>query len=367
MAQCIANSIHHFVTIDNLLLQFYPALIIMFIKKRETEARRMSKTSNQKRKLLYVMKALLERTDEAHPMSMPQLLEWLEAQGISAERKSVYDDLEVLRDFGLDVVKGPGGYYIGQREFELPKLKLLVDSVQSSKFITQKKTLSLIKKIESLASVHDARLLQRQVYVRNRVKSMNESVYYHVDALSAAITDDRTVRFRYYEYTVSKERRFRRAGKVYEVSPFALLWDNENYYLLAWDDEAGTMKHYRVDKMAHIERTDTPRRGREAFERVDMSEYTKHVFGMFGGQPEQVRLRFAGHLAGAVLDRFGRDLILVPDGENDFIVTVRAQISPQFFAWVFGFGDEVEILTPPSVREAFRAQAQRTAQKNAPL
>ena len=277
----------------------------------------MAKSASQKRKLLYVMKLLLERSDENHPISMPELLAFLEARDISAERKSVYDDLEVLRDFGLDVVKGSGGYYIGQREFELPELKLLVDSVQSSKFITQRKTLALIRKIESLASVHDARELQRQVYVRNRVKSMNESVYYHVDEISAAISADRMIRFRYFEFTVQKERRFRRDGERYEVSPFALLWDNENYYLLAWDDEAGTMKHYRVDKMADIERTDTPRRGREAFERVDMSEYTKHVFGMFGGQPEQVRLRFAGHLAGAVLDRFGRDLILVPDGENE--------------------------------------------------
>ncbi len=323
----------------------------------------MPRASNQKRKLLYVMKALLERTDEAHPMSMPQLLAYLETCGIAAERKSVYDDLEVLRDFGLDVVKGPDGYYIGQREFELPELKLLVDSVQSSKFITRKKTLALIKKIEGLASIHDAQLLQRQVWVRNRVKSMNESVYYHVDEISAAITADRTIRFRYYEYTVSKERRFRRAGKIYEASPFALLWDNENYYLLAWDDEAGTLKHYRVDKMADISRTDRSRQGKAAFEKVDMSEYTKYVFGMFSGQPEQVRLRFAAHLAGAVLDRFGRDLILVPDGEDSFIVTVPAQVSPQFFAWVFGFGDEVELLSPSSVRAAFRAQAEAVARR----
>ena len=325
----------------------------------------MPRSSNQKRKLLLVMKLLLERSDEAHPVPMQQILEYLQARDISAERKSIYDDLEVLREFGLDVIRAPEGYYIGAREFELPELKLLVDSVQSSKFITQKKTLALIKKIESLASVYDAQLLQRQVYVRNRVKSMNESVYYHVDELSAAITADRTVRFRYFEYTVSKERRFRRAGKIYEVSPFALLWDNENYYLLAWDDEAATFKHYRVDKMADIERTDAPRRGKEAFANVDMSEYTKHVFGMYGGQPEQIRLRFADHLAGAVLDRFGRDLILVPDGEGQFVVSVRAQVSPQFFAWVFGFGDEVEILSPASVRDAFAAQLGATEKRYA--
>ena len=317
----------------------------------------MAKAANQKRKLLYVMQLLLERSDEAHPISMPQILSALEAQDIRAERKSVYDDLEVLREFGLDVIKGPDGYYIGQRQFELPELKLLVDSVQSSKFITQRKTLALIRKIESLASAHDARLLQRQVYVRNRVKSMNESVYYHVDEISAAINADRAIRFRYFEFTVGKERRFRRQGEAYEVSPFALLWDNENYYLLAWDDDAGQLRHYRVDKMTDIRAAGSPRKGKEAFAEVDMSAYTQHVFGMFGGEQRQVRLRFANHLAGAVLDRFGRDLILVPDGDEHFIISVSAAVSLQFFAWVFGFGEEAELLSPPDVRGALAAQA----------
>ena len=323
----------------------------------------MARSANQKRKLLYVMKLLLERSDEKHPISMPELLSALAARDISAERKSVYDDLEVLRDFGLDVVKAPGGYYVGQREFELPELKLLVDSVQSSKFITQRKTLALIRKIESLASVHDARELQRQVYVRNRVKSMNESVYYHVDEISAAISADRMIRFRYFEFTVSKERRYRRDGARYEVSPFALLWDNENYYLLAWDDDAGQLRHYRVDKMTDIRPAGSPRRGKAAFAGVDMSAYTQHVFGMFGGELRQVRLRFVNHLAGAVLDRFGRELILVPDGDAHFIISVSAVVSPQFFAWVFGFGQEAEILSPPDVRKTYAEQAADIAEQ----
>ena len=323
----------------------------------------MAKSANQKRKLLYVMKLLLERSDENHPIPMPEILAALEARGISAERKSVYDDLEVLRDFGLDIIKLPGGYCIGQREFELPELKLLVDSVQSSKFITQRKTLALIRKIESLASVHDARELQRQVYVRNRVKSMNESVYYHVDEISSAISADRMIRFRYFEFTVDKERRYRRDGARYEVSPFALLWDNENYYLLAWDDGAGQLRHYRVDKMTDIRAADSPRKGKAAFAAVDMSAYTQHVFGMFGGEQRQVRLRFANHLAGAVLDRFGRELILVPDGDAHFIISVSAAVSPQFFAWVFGFGREAELLSPPDVREMYAAQAAEIAEQ----
>ena len=199
----------------------------------------MPKSSNQKLKLLVLSRYLLRQSDENHPVTIPQMIEELNRYEIKAERKSLYDDLEALRTFGLDVVgqKGKnGGYFIASRDFEMPELKLLVDSIQSSKFITQKKTRELIGKVEALASVYDAALLERQVYVRNRVKSMNESVYYNVDAVSGAISADRSIRFHYFEFTVEKEKRFRRNGAWYVVSPYALLWDDENYYLLAWDD-----------------------------------------------------------------------------------------------------------------------------------
>lgn len=313
----------------------------------------MAKSSNQKMKLLLVMKFLLENSDEAHPVSMNQLLSALEAQGIAAERKSVYDDIQVLQDFGMDIVKSRQGYFIGSRQFELPELKLLVDSVQSSKFITQRKTLALIRKIESLGSTYDAQLLRRQVYVRNRVKSMNESVYYHVDEISAAINRDSAIRFHYFEYTVQKERRLRKGGAYYEVSPYALIWDDENYYLLAWDHAAAMLRHYRVDRMADIEATAAPRQGKEAFAGVNMSGYSQRVFGMFMGKEETVRLRFCNHLASAVLDQFGRDILLVPDGEEHFIFQAQAVISPLFFAWLFEFGTEAELLSPPHVREEY--------------
>ncbi len=321
----------------------------------------MAKSANQKLKLLFLLRYLMQHSDEEHPVSMAQIIEELARNGISAERKSIYDDVESLRLFGVDIVqlKGKnGGYYIGERDFELPELKLLVDSVQSSKFITKDKTHKLIKKIESLASVYDGQLLQRQVYVTNRVKSMNESIYYAVDIISDAVTQNKKIRFQYFEYTVEKERRLRHGGAFYEVSPFALIWDDENYYMLAWDSAAEKMKHYRVDKMQKVTLTPDEREGVAEFKKVDMSAYTKTVFGMFGGEEQKVKLRFANHLVGVVLDRFGRDSIIIKDGDEHFTVTVNAVVSPQFFGWVFGFGKEVEIISPEEVRTEMKKQAE---------
>ena len=314
----------------------------------------MPKSSNQKLKLLYLMQMLLERSDEKHPLTVQDMIDELSLHDISAERKSIYADLEALQLFGLDIVRSKGkstGYYIASRDFELPELKLLVDSVQSSKFITHRKTLSLIKKIEGLASVYDAQLLQRQVYVRNRVKSMNESVYYNVDEISGAISRDRIIRFNYFEFDVNKQRRYRHDGKVYEISPFALMWDDENYYMLGYDQEAEKLKHYRVDKMTNIESAETERSGKELFAGMDMSSYSKQVFGMFTGSEQTVKLRFENRLAGAVIDRFGKEVMLIPDGNEHFTVSADIAVSPQFYAWVFGFGTAVEILAPDSARQ----------------
>lgn len=326
----------------------------------------MAKSANQKLKLLYLLRFLMQHSDEEHPVSMSQIIEELARNGISAERKSIYDDIEALGIFGVDVVqlKGKnGGYYIGARDFELPELKLLVDSVQSSKFITQDKTYKLIKKIESLASMYDGQLLQRQVFVTNRVKSMNESIYYTVDVISDAITQNKKIRYQYFEYTVSKERVPRHGGAFYEVSPFALIWDDENYYMLAWDSDASKMKHYRVDKMQKVALSDNEREGIEEFEKFDMSAYTKTVFGMFGGTEQKIKLRFANHLVGVVLDRFGADTIIVKDGDEHFTVTVGVVVSPQFFGWVFGLGSDVEILSPEEVRTEIKNHSEEIFRK----
>ena len=207
----------------------------------------MARSSNQKLKPLYIMEYLLRNTDEEHPATVNQLIAYLESHGISAERKSIYSDIEALQVFGIDIERKDGGsrsgYYVAGRRFELPELKLLVDSVQSSKFITHKKTDALIKKIETLASIHEAQLLNRQVFVANRVKTMNESIYYNVDEIHSGISGNRKIRFLYFEYTVAKERSYRRGGEYYVVSPFAMTWDDENYYMVAYDSEAARIKH----------------------------------------------------------------------------------------------------------------------------
>lgn len=325
----------------------------------------MARSANQKLKLLYLMQMLLERSDENHTLTVQEMIGELAKHDIAAERKSIYGDLESLRLFGLDIVQTKGkttGYYIASRDFELPELKLLVDSVQSSKFITHKKTLALIKKIEGLASVYDAQLLQRQVYVRNRVKSMNESVYYNVDEISNAISSDRMIRFRYFELDISKRRRYRHDGAVYEISPFALMWDDENYYMLGYDAGAAKMKHYRVDKMVGIEAAESGRLGKECFADIDMSSYSTQVFGMFTGSEQKVKLRFSNQLVGAVIDRFGKEIMLIPDGDEHFTVSVDVAVSPQFYAWLFGFGTAVEILSPQSARREIRLRAAEVAE-----
>jgi len=312
----------------------------------------MAKSPNQKKKLLVLQELLLKHSDEEHPISIKQMIEELERHDIKAERKSLYDDMETLRSFGLDVLSRKGtspGWFVGERDFELAELKLLVDAVQSSKFVTRRKSDALIRKLEGLASVHQAKALQRQVYVSGRVKTMNESIYYNVDKLHAAVSERRSVRFRYFDYNSRKEKVFRREGKAYSVTPHGLVWDNENYYLVGADAEKGDVRHYRVDKMSDI--TLGEKTAAAAF---DMARYAQRHFGMFSGTETRVKLRVRDGLAGVVLDRFGQEAMLVPGTDGTFTVTVDVVVSPQFWGWVFGLGDGVEVCEPDWAVEEFK-------------
>ena len=321
----------------------------------------MAKVSVGKLKLLYILETLVRDTDQKHKKGTAELIEMLKARGLSAERKSIYDDIETLREFGLDIIydkEEPAGYYMGERDFELAELKLLVDAVQSSKFITAKKSAVLISKLEKLTSAGEARNLQRQVYVSGRIKTMNESIYYNVDAVHSAIAGNSKISFRYMVWNLEKQL-VPKSDRAVTVSPWALVWDDENYYMIAFDGESGIMKHYRVDKMKDIRCLQEPREGRESFKGFDAAGFAKKTFGMYGGRTEKVTLECDNSLVGPILDRFGTDVIIVPAGEQKFKVTHEVVVSGQFFGWLVGLGPGVRIVYPQNVADEFRDRLRR--------
>lgn len=315
----------------------------------------MAKSANQKRKLLVLRDILHTETDEEHPLTLEQLRILLESHDIQAERKSLYDDLEQLRLQGEDIIcvrDRSVRYYMGQRAFDLPELRLLVDAVQSSKFITHRKSETLIRKLEGLTSRHLAGQLQRQVTVSGRIKSMNESIYYNVDTLQLAMAENCAVQFRYFDWDMHKKRQLRRGGAAYTASPWALLWDDENYYMVAYDHDHAQMRHYRVDRMQSILPLEGSRQGADAFARLDMGAYTRGTFGMFGGREQLITLRCDAAMAGVILDRFGQDTVMIPDGDS-FTARVSVVVSPQFFGWLTGLEGKVTV-TDEDVATAYR-------------
>ena len=309
--------------------------------------------NKQKLKLLYLIKIFTEDTDDQHALTLPQIVEKLGAYGISAERKTLYQDFELLRDFGFDIIGQQARrnfyYHMGNRRFELPELKLLVDSVQSAKFITDKKSNALIKKLEGMVSKYEARKLQRQVIISGRIKAMNESIYYNVDKLHEAIGTDRQIRFKYFRWNIKKEMELRKDGAWYQVSPWALMWDDENYYLVGYDAEDGKIKHYRVDKMWRISVADRKREGKEQFKAFNMPRYTKSLFGMFGGEEVKVTLEAENGMVGILLDRFGKDIPVKPVDADHFRTSVVVAVSSQFLGWIMALGDGVKIIGPDKV------------------
>lgn len=323
----------------------------------------MAKGNNQKLKIVYLMKILLEKTDETHSITMPEIISSLKNYGISAERKSIYSDIENLRLFGMDIIgeqrERTFYYHVGSRQFELAELKLLVDSVQSAKFITAKKSNELIKKIEGFASKYEASQLQRQVYVAERIKTMNESIYYNVDKIHTAIGANSKITFQYFQWDVHKKMVMRKDGALYEVSPWALSWDDENYYLIAFDSNEDKIKHFRVDKMLHIDVKNEQREGKEKFKEFNMAVYARKTFGMFGGEEQKVKLLCENSFAGVMIDRFGKDVFLVPTDETHFTVNVNVAVSRQFLAWVIALGEGVKIVEPESVVRQMREEVER--------
>ena len=312
----------------------------------------MPKSTKQKQKLFYILDYLRCQTDETHVVTTPQIITYLETNGISAERKSIYNDIQTLNDYGFDIIRidGPkGGYKLLSREFELAEVKLLVDLVQSSKFITTTKSRELIHKLESFVSNHDARKLQRQVVVIDRNKTINETIYYSVDMIYTAISNNVQIRFQYFDWDVQKQMKLRKDSAFYEVSPWLLTWDDENYYLVAYDSQAGILKHYRVDKMLHLSFTDDIREGKECYDKLDIAAYSKKTFGMFAGEEKTVQLLCDQTMTGVIIDRFGSDVAIRPKDDSHILVRVNVAVSPQFYGWLSGLSGKVRILSPTAI------------------
>lgn len=314
--------------------------------------------ANQKQKLLYLVKFLREETDETHPRTVQDMISYLASYDISAERKSIYDDLKLLEFYGMDIqsVKSKTfGYFLGERSFQLAELKMLIDVVQASPFLTQSKSMELIGKLERQTSRSNAKELRRQVYVMHRVKTSNEALYYAVDGIHAAINKNKKISFRYFDWTVKGEKSFRRDGDSYVVNPVALCVDRF-YYLIAYDPLGQAYRHYRVDRMSGLE---VLPQSRDALpEGFDLGSYVKTIFDMLNGETQTVHLQFHKDLLNVVIDRFGADAHLRPDGPEYFALFAPVEVGPTFFGWLFQFGPQARIVGPDEVRRAYLRHCQ---------
>ena len=322
----------------------------------------MAKGPNQKLKLMYLADILKRKTDDEHDLMLTEIAALLEAQGIQAERKTFYTDFEELRKYGIDVQGRKRGnyyyYHVGEREFDLAELKLIIDSIQSAKFMTERKSRELIKKIEKLASEYQEKELHRQVLIAGRVKTRNESIYYNVDAIHHAINEKKQIQFQYVQWTLKKTLEKRHDGKVYQVTPWALMWDDENYYLVAYDAEADIIKHFRVDKMIRITEIDAKPEGKKVFQSLNTSDYARQHFGMFTGDLKEVELLVKNELVGVMIDRFGKKIPIIPVDEEHFKTSATVALSPQFVGWVLSLGDGVKVIGPVDVVATIKTRAE---------
>ena len=320
----------------------------------------MPKSLNQKQKILFIMDYLQQHSHKDHPVKTAEIISMLKAHDISSDRKTVYSDIEALQEYGLDIVSIPGrngGFYIASpKDFELPELKLLIDAVLSSRYLTEAKSRTLVKKLCRLCGTdQEAELISRNIIVSGRVKSMNETILINVDTIQDAITQNKQIRFRYFDWNMAGTRQYRE--KEYLASPYGLCQDHENCYLLAYTTRHGVTS-FRVDRMSHIEVEKEKRLPCPELSGKALIEHANQLFQMYSGDTVNVKMRFTKDLVNAVFDRFGREVMLIPDGEEHFNFTVPVAVSPMFLSWVIGFGGKAKILYPQSVVEQYKRLCQ---------
>lgn len=323
----------------------------------------MAKSENQKKKLFVLMEIFWNKTDSEHGLTCADFIHELEKEQICIERKTFYADVSLLQELGFDIIqekKGAKCYYkLASREFEMAELRLLVDAVQDSKFITPKKSEMMIRKLFRLTSSYEAAQLQEQVAMQAAEKSQNEGILYNVDALHMAITENHKICFDYYEWNIKKELVLRKNGKKTDISPWALVWDDEKYYLVAYDGNAGGVRHYRVDKMQNICITTELREGKSVIGDFHRNVYTKKLFSMFAGEKVKVTMEFQNRLIGVVIDRFGTDIIPVPQEKDTFLLTAEVDYSNQFLYWVLSLGEGARIVGPEYIVDKVKQELER--------
>lgn len=311
----------------------------------------------QKLKLMYLSKLFEDETDEQHPLTVYELIDMLGELGINATRKTLSEDIALLCDFGMEIlscqVGKAKGYYLASREFEVPELKLLADAVSSARFITEKKSRVLIKKLEALAGKYSGQDIRRSVYISNRVKSENELIYISVDIIQRAIREKKKLKFRQFDYDVRKRRKYREGERT--ISPYALTWSDGNYYVVGYYEKYEGLSNFRVDRMSDLSIPDE--KSEKMPQDFDLTGYMNTTFSMFSAVDRDVKMRFDASLVNVVLDKFGGSAILVPEGDNAFIINTKVKPGPTFYGWIFQFGSKAEIISPPDVRREFKKMA----------
>ena len=328
---------------------------MLFSKGSEIMPRR---AGNQKLRLIYLYKLLFTETDEQHPLTRTKLCEMLQSRyDLEMDRKTFYDDLQYLEILGADIQTGEkrGTYFLADREFEMPELYLLVDAIESSQFITPKKSAQLIDKLTGLCSHYQGQQLKSQVSLASRNKTVNEAVYYNIDAIYRGIAAGKQISFLYYNWELvdgKLTKQYRRDGARYQVSPVTVAWNDEKYYLIAFDATADALRHYRIDKMEKINVEDVPCADMD--ERFDGGNYTAKLFHMYGGKEQQVTLRFTKDLLGVAIDQFGKNAHLRPDGTDHFLLITDVIVSAQFYGFLFSLQDRVQLLAPSACVEEYK-------------
>lgn len=318
-----------------------------------------SSSESKKLTLYYLQELFLEKTDSTHYIRMPEIKKYLADRDIIVDRRTVYTDLKLLdyAGFSIEGIQEKGGYkyHHPSRTFSANELKFLIDAVGVSRFLTEKKAKSLIDKLKTLASYNERQLLKRHMIIGNRIKSMSDSVLKNLDKLNEAISNNKQISFQYSRWTPDRKIELMNAGNPYFVSPYAVTLSNDYYYLLAFDSDHNEIRHYRIDKMKSIIIQDSDREGIDLYKEFNISDYDLKVFGMYRGQEERVSFEISKHLANVFIDRFGDSVSIRKDFKNPnaYIARADVMISPQFYAWVFGLGADVKIVSPQTAKDGF--------------